>query len=418
MMMRRNCLLIVHMIICVSSAALAGAGEDWPQFRGPTQEGKSDSTGLPIHWSTTQNIKWTTPIKGEGWSSPVILDGQIWMTTALEDGRSLHAVCVDQQSGRILHDVEVFHLAKPAGKNDFNSYASPTPVIEPGRVYVTFGTNGSACLDTATGQPIWKNNQLVIDHKEGPGSSPILYNDLFILDCDGTDLDYIAALDKKTGQIRWKTNRSYDLAKLRWDLRKAYCMPTVVNIGGKDLLIDVGAYRLYGYNPLAGRELWHIDLPGFSNAPRPVYRDGVAYVCTGFMKAELWAIRIPTSITDATPTVLWKWKQGAPLKPSPSVIGDLIYFVSDNGIARCLETASGKEVWQGRILGNCSASPIEADGHLYFFDEHGRCAILKAGRKLEVIAENQLPGRILVTPAVSGKAMFIRTDEALYRVEQ
>jgi outer membrane protein assembly factor BamB len=397
---------------------MAHADGGWPQFRGPSQQGYAESADLPTTWSETQNVTWKTNLPGQGWSSPVILDKQIWITTATEDGQSLRALCVDEDSGKITHDVEVFAENHLEPKNDFNSYASPTPVIEHGRVYVSFGTYGNACLETNSGAVIWRNTNLRLDHKEGPGSSPILWKNYFLLHCDGMDVQYLAALNKSDGSLAYKSERSYPLQTLRDDLRKAYSTPTVAKIDGNDQLISVGSRRVYGYDPLDGREFWHCDLPGFSNAPRPVFADGIVFVSTGYNNAELWAIDPHAQGPDHVTSILWKWTKGAPLKPSIIVVDGLVYFTSDGGIARCLDEKTGEQQWQGRLVANSSASPIYAHGLIYFFDEHGKAACIRPGKTLDKVDEAQLDGRILASPAVDGNALFIRTDSALYRIEK
>ncbi len=348
----------------------------------------------------------------------MILDKQIWITTATNDGKSLRAICVDQDSGKITQNVEVFAESQLEPKNDFNSYASPTPVLEHGRVYVSFGTYGSACLDATTAQILWKNQELRLDHKEGPGSSPILWKHYFLLHCDGMDVQYLAALDKETGRLAYRIDRTYPLSTLRPDIRKAYCTPTVATIDGEDQLISVGSRCVYGYEPLTGKELWHCNLPGFSNTPRPVYADGMAFVSTGFSNAELWAIDPHGQGPDHIAPVIWKWTKGAPLKPSVLVVNGMVFFTSDSGIARCLDEKTGQQLWQSRIVAGSSASPIYANGLIYFFDEHGKCAVIRPENKLDEVAENQLDGRILASPAVAGNALYIRTDMALYRIEK
>ena len=406
-------------ILFIFPALPSAAGEHWPQFRGPGQQGHADSTGLPQTWSETQNVKFRTPIPGEGWSSPVVWGKQVWMTTATDGGHSLRAVCVDRDTGAIVHNVEVFRVEKLAPKNSFNSYASPTPVLEAGRVYVSFGTYGNACLNAATAKPIWKSTELKLDHKEGPGSSPVLYKNLFILHCDGMDVQYVVALDKHTGKIAWKTDRKTDFGNKPGDLRKAYSVPLLINENGRDRMISVGAYRVFCYDPSDGKEIWSCAIPGFSNVPRPVYRDGVVYVCTGYMTPELWAIRTGGG-GDVTPShVLWKFKQGVSAKPSVLLVGGEIYMIADTGIARCIDAKTGQQLWQHRLEGKYTASPLFADGHLYFFSEDGLTTVTRPSRQgPDVVAENELDGRFMASPAVAGKAMFLRTDKALYRVEQ
>jgi outer membrane protein assembly factor BamB len=401
------------------------ANDDWPQFRGPTQQGHSDSTGVPLKWSESRGIAFKTPIPGEGWSSPVVLGGQVWMTTATDGatpgGKSLRAVCVDRGSGKIVHDVEVFALSKLDPKNDFNSYASPTPVLEPGRVYVSFGNYGNACLDARTGRPIWKSHELKLDHKEGPGSSPILYKNLFILHCDGTDAQYVAALDKETGKLAWKTHRRTDYGGKPGDLRKAYDVPLIIQENGQDRMISVAAYRVFCYDPVDGREIGSLGIPGFSVVPRPVYGDGVLYVCTGYMQSELWAVRTDGNAGVSEAGVLWKTKQGVPFKPSIVLAGPRLYMVSDNGIARCLDAKTGEQVWQKRLEGKYTASPVCAEGRVYFCSEQGLTTVIAAeadAKQPKVLAENELDGRFMASPAIAGKSMFLRTDKHLYRVDK
>jgi outer membrane protein assembly factor BamB len=411
----RTALLLVLPLAALS----VRAGDAWSQFRGPNQDGISDATELPTLWSETENVKFKIPIPGEGWSSPVVLGGQVWMTTATDEGHSLRAVCVQRDSGSIVHDVEVFHVDEPEHKNQFNSYASPTPVLEEGRVYVCFGAYGSACLDAETGRPIWKNTELKINHMEGPGSSPIIYKDLYILNCDGTDFQYVAALGKNTGKLAWKMNRSYAFGWLKIaPLRKAYSIPKVIDVGGRDELVSVGAYRVSAYEPATGEELWSVDHPGYSCVPVPLYGNGLVYVCTGYNTAELFAIR-PGGSGDVTKTaVAWKFKQSVPYKPSPLLLGGEIYFAHDNGVVHCLDAKTGAVVWRNRLEGSYTASPVYAGGRIYFSNEKGKTTVIEAGREFKVIAQNQLPGRILASPAVVGDAIFLRTDTHLYRIEK
>ncbi len=407
---------------CLLLGSSAFASDNWTQFRGSTGDGHSDSTGLPVKWSETENIKWKTTIPGEGWSSPVVYGDQIWLTTSLQTGTSLHAICIDRAGGKIVRDVEVFHVPNPEKKHTFNSYASPTPVIEAGRVYICFGDNGSACLDTATGGTIWENHELKIDHMNGPGSSPIIFNNLYLLCCDGIDFEYMAALDKATGKLVWKTKRSVSFDGVAPDIRKAYNTPIVIRNEGRDQAISIGAHRIYSYDAMTGRELWFCDHPGFSCVAQPVFADGMLYVSTGFGKPECWAIRTDGS-GDVTKThVAWKVKKGVPNRSTPLLVGEgtarRIYMVSDDGIARCLRAEDGETVWQGRVGTGFSASPLLADGHVFFFDEKGVSTVLAPGETMRVLAENALDDGCMGTPAIAGKSMFLRTKTHLYRIEK
>jgi outer membrane protein assembly factor BamB len=406
------------LILCLAFAArIAVAGESWPQFRGPDGQGHTDAVGLATHWGEGENVAWKVPIPGRGWSSPVILENRIWLTTALDDGHSLRAMCFDRATGNVLHDVEVFTVDDPQSINAKNSYASPTSLIEGDRLWVHFGTYGTACLDSRTGKVLWANRELKVDHKEGSGSSPILVGDLLVVHCDGIDVQYIVALDKRSGHIVWKTDRT-GAKHPAPDQRKSYSTPLVIEVAGKKELVSTGADRAYGYDVVTGIELWHIEYDGFSNVPRPLFADGLVIIDTGYMKPQLWAIRPDGSGKLAESNVVWRVKNQVPANPSPVIVGQNLYMVSDQGVVTCLDVATGKERFKSRLGGNFSASPIADDSHVYLFSEEGDSVVLEAADKLHEVARNKLDGRIMASPAIAGKAMFLRTDTHLYRIEQ
>jgi len=400
--------------VAFSSSA---AADGWAQFRGPNGQGHADHpTNLPLTFGENENLAWKTPIPGKGWSSPVVHAGRVWMTTASDDGHSLRAVCVDLKTGRLLHDAEVFTPDEPVPLNVKNSYASPTPVVEQGRVYVHFGAMGTACLDASSGEVIWRNNDLVIHHKEGPGSSPVLFDRLLLINCDGTDEQYVAALDKQTGEVKWRTDRSAPLRD-RPDFRKAYSTPIVISQGDARQLVSTGADQLNAYDPFTGRELWRIRYRGFSNVPLPLFDSTKQrlYVCTGFTKPELWAMRTD-GVNDVTEThVLWTYKKQVSTNASPLVVGDRLFMASDRGVATCLDTNDGSEIWQDRLGGNYSASPVTATGRLYFLSEQGNVTVVAATDEFEKLAVNKLDGRLMASPAIVEDSLLIRSDEHLYR---
>ena len=341
------------------------------------------------------------------------------MQTSLDNGRSLRVLCVDKNSGKKIHGLEVFYVPEPEGINKANSHASPTPVLEEGRCYVFFGMYGVAAIDTKTGKILWKNRSLKHDHdKNGAGSSPIIYRDKLILNCDGTELRYVAALNKNTGKLAWRTNRSNDMSDQNFHLRKAYQTPEIIKVDGRDQLVSVGAQRVNGYDPNNGKELWYVDIPGFSNVPRPVYGHGLVYIATGYMKPQMWAID-PRGKGDLTADgVKWRVIRQAPAKPSPILVGDIFYMVSDGGILTALEAKTGKEIYQERLRGKFSASPVYVGGYLYFSGEVGKVTVVKPGREFKVVAENLMPDGLMASPAFSGKAMYLRTKTHLYRIEK
>ena len=346
---------------------------------------------------------------------------------ASDGRRGPFALCVDADSGKILFNDRIFHCdtPEPLG-NDLNTYASPSPVIEPGRVYVHFGSYGTACLDTDSFKVLWKRDDLPCQHFRGPGSSPILFNDLLILTMDVNDIQYLAALDKRTGKTIWKTDRTAEWNDLKpdgtpsggGDLRMAYCTPLIVTVNGAKQMISVGAKAAYGYDPATGREIWKIKHADFSAAARPVFGNDLAFIITGSVKGILLAVR-PDGNGDVTGTnIVWRSLRGTPRLPSPVLVDDLLFMVNDGGIGSCLEAETGKGLWQERLGGEFAASPLYADGRIYYFNQTGTSVVLKPSRTYEVLATNKLDAGFMASPAVFGKAFILRTKTHLYRIEE
>jgi len=391
----------------------------WPQFRGPDGNGVSNAAGLPLRWSETEHVRWKTPVHGKGWSSPIVLGNRVWMTTATPDGRELFVVAVEKETGRIAIDKKLFDVANPQAAHDFNSYASPTPVGEGGRVYVTFGSPGTAALDAATGAAIWTRRDLECNHYRGAGSSPILFRDLLIMHFDGSDVQYLVALDKRTGKTVWKTDRSIDFRdiqpdgkpKAEGDYRKAFATPQIITWEGRPLLVSLGSQAAYAYDPLTGKELWRFEERAqFSSSTRPLFAEGLIFYATGFNTGQLLAVR-----PDGT--LAWKAAR-APNKPSLIYDAGLLFMVNDSGVVTCLDAKTGTEVWRARVPDSYSASPLLAEGRIYFFSEDGRTTVIEAGRAYKVLAESTLDAGFMASPAVDGRAIYLRTKSALYRIEQ
>lgn len=407
-----------QMILCLLASHALGAPTNWPEFRGPHGDGRSDAAQLPLTWSEKEHVVWKTPIHGRGHSTPVVWENQVWVTTATEDGREMSALCVDRSNGKVLHDLKLFEVAAPEPLgNALNSYASPSPAIEPGRVYVHFGSYGTASIDTATGKTLWQRRDLPCQHFRGPGSSPILFRNFLILTMDGFDFQYVCALDTATGKTVWKTDRSFEFGSLDGDFRKAYTTPLVVD-AGRLQLVSSGAKATYSYDPVTGKELWRVRYPGFSNASRPVFGDGLVFINTGFGKADLLAVR-PDGNGDVTDSkVVWRCTKGVSLKPSPVVTEGMLFMIADNGILTCLETATGNLVWMKRVEGEFSASPILAAGRIYVFSHEGTATVVQAAKTFVQLAVNTLDEGCLASPAAAGKALFLRTKTHLYRIEE
>lgn len=397
-------------------AGFAAQGADWPDFRGPTWDGHAAGATAPLRWSEAENVKWKIAVHGRGWSTPVVDGGRAWLTTATETGEELSVLCIDVESGEVLRDFVLFEVAEPEHRNAVNSYASPSPVLDADRVYVHFGTVGTACLDARTGETLWLRRDLQCDHMEGPGSSPFLVDDLLVLNIDGGDVQYVVALAASTGETVWRRERSVDLGDFLPDMRKAYSTPIAITIDGEDQLVSTGAQATFGYEPRTGKELWTVRHPGFSMASRPVFAADTLYLNTGFMRAQLWAVRPDGEGVFSGEHVLWKHRRGVPTMSSPLLAGDWIFFVSDGGIASCLDVATGAERWRERLGAEHCASPILAGGRIYFCDREGRTTVVAPSPEYEVLAVNELDEGMMASPVVVDGDFILRTRTSLYRI--
>jgi len=408
--------LVLLLIGGAPGAPRDAAAEDWPQFRGPGGQGHSMETGLPVEWSETQNVVWKVPVS-RGWSSPAIAGGRIWLTavqsTRTSRGQdsvvSLRLIGLDYATGRELVNTEVFKIDNPGAINEKNSRASPTPIVDGDRVYVHFGADGTAAL-TASGKMLWSTH-LRYDSQHGNGGSPVLYRDLLIINCDGWGDDaYVVALDTATGKPRWKTSR-----RRPWS--HAYSTPLVIRVGDEDQVVSVGAFRTVAYEPLTGKEIWRVSYgDGFSNVPRPVFGKGLVFIATGFQEPALMAVGVDGR-GDVTRThEAWTLTRGAPYTPSPLLVGDELYYVSDTGVLSCVDARTGQMLWQQRVEGNYSASPVFADGRIYVLSEEGLTTVLAPGRQFRRLGTNRLDGTTLASMGVSNGSLFIRSDTHLYRI--
>ena len=398
-------------------AGIAHADENWPQFLGPRGDGSTDSTGLPVKWNEKENIRWKTPIPGRGWSSPVIWGSQVWMGSATEDGKKMFAICVHKDSGAVLHTIEVFQNEKLDFCHALNSYASPTSVIEEGRVYVHFGSYGTAAIDTTSGKVLWTRRDLPCNHWRGPASSPILYQNLLIVHYDGYDHQYVVAFNKDSGETVWKKKREVDYGTTDGDVMKAYSTPIVITVNGQPQLISTTSKAALAYEPATGNEIWRLRFSGFSATARPLFGHGLLFINTGFSKAELFAVK-PDGHGDITNThVVWSTKKSIPSMPSSVLVGERLFQVDDTGIASCINAKTGEQVWQHRVEGQFSASALSGDGRIYFFSRDNAATVIAAKDEFELLAENKLDDGCMSSPAVSGKALFVRTKTNLYLIE-
>ena len=393
---------------------------DWPQFRGPDGQGHSDQTGIPIHWKEGENITWKTAVPGQGWSSPVIAGDQVWMTSAEADGKSLHAICIDKRSGKLLHNVEVLTPQDAGPLHRLNGYASPTPVLDGERVYTHFGPRGSVCLDTA-GKIIWKNNSFKYNVIQGAASSPILHGDMLILTCDGIDNQFIVALDKRTGKIKWKQPRAplEAAAKKRSIAKMSYSTPLIQRINGVPQLVCSGADHVASYDLKTGAEIWWMPYDGFSIVGRPSYGNGLFYVVGSIRQDHFCVYAVhPGKGRLRDDQIVWQRSISIPHVSSPLLVGRELFVVHDGGVASCVDALTGKEHWRERLGGNHDASPVEIRGRIYFCNREGKTTIAAASDKFEVLAINQLEGTFKASPAIADGALFLRSDTHLYRIEK
>lgn len=393
-------------------------GEDWPQFRGPDGQGHASSKPVPTGWSIDENITWRVSLDGEGWSSPVVLGDRVYLTAAVpvEGGqindRSLNVLCINAASGEVVWNKSVFEQqhAKTEAIHGKNSHATPTPITDGKRLFVHFGTQGTACL-TLEGEVIWTTRELVYAPQHGGGGSPVLVEDLLVVNCDGSDTQFVAALDQTTGEVRWRRSRpAIETAK-----GFSFSTPLVITHGGQTQIVSPASDQVIGYSP-AGDELWSFKYRGYSVVPRPVYGHGLLYLSTSFDQPTLYALKLLPG--SETPEVAWKLEKGAPHTPSALLVGDELYLVSDRGIATCVEAQSGKVIWTERLGGNYSASPVYAGGFIYVQNEEGGTIVLRPGREYAEESRNSLPGRTLASIAVADSAIYLRTDTHLYRISQ
>ena len=413
------------LILIFAFGLSAQAQENWSHLRGNNLDGHSESTNAPVSWNETSNVVWKTAIQGVAWSSPVIFGTQIWTSSATQDGKDMFAVCTDFNSGKILKEISLFRPDTVQHIHPTNSYATPTPCIEDGFVYVHFGTYGTACVDTKSFAIVWTRTDLNCEHMQGAASSPVLYKDLLILHIEGTDVQYVIALDKRTGKTVWKTERPQEFYKnIEPVYRKAYCTPLVVEVNGKDQLISNGAQLCIAYEPETGKEIWQVFYGEDSTVAMPLSYNGMVYVNSGWVLpkdgspfyARLLAVD-PTGTGDITKThVPWETAEDVPQISTPVIVDSLIYMVHERGNLTCLSAKTGTVIWKTKLKDQFNASALYASGNIYLFSVKAKCYVIKPGLSFQLVAENQLDGQIKATPAIVRDNIILRTDKFLYRI--
>ena len=395
------------------SANILVAG-DWPEFRGPDAQGNAGAIDLPIEFGPGKNLKWKVAVPGAGWSSPVILDGRIYLTTANVRGAglSLAALCLDARTGRMVWNQTLFSVIKSPRMHRKNSQASPTPIVKGQRLFVHFGHMGTACLDL-NGKPIWKNDTIKYPPVHGNGGTPVLVNGKLIFSCDGASNPFVIALNAQTGKTVWRTPRMTNAKK-----KFSFSTPLVVKFGDKTQVLLPGSNMIGAYDHEDGKEIWRITYNGYSVIPRPVVGHRMVFFSSGFDRPVAMAVKLGGHGDVTASHVAWMIKKSAPHTPSMLLEGDELYMVSDGGIASCVDAKRGTVYWNERLGGSYSASPILAGGKIYFVSEAGVANVISIGKKFKLLAKNDLRERSLASPAVADDALFIRTAEHLWKFQR
>lgn len=387
--------------------ASPASAENWPVFRGPSHQGVSTETALPVEFGPGKNHAWTAEIPGDAWSSPIVWGNRVFLTTATEEGRSCRLLAVDLGSGKLMWDREITQQ-EPKRKERKNSYATPTPVTDGRAVYAVCGGGTFAAYDFS-GKQLWLNQDYPHYSQHGLGASPVLAGGLLIMARDASaesgdrkvgwqipwDRSYLLALDPKTGRERWKTSRGMS--------RIAHTTP---NVRGGTLVSSAGDV-VQAYDLKSGKLLWSSPSQGEGVVPSPAFSEDLIFTASGFEKPTIRAHRFDGSLA-------WEQTRGVPMMSSLLYEGGRLYAVTTAGILHCLDAKTGEPKWQGRIGGDHSASPILAVGRLYFSSEQGEVAVVKAGDALEVLARNSLGDTIQASPAASQGRLLIRTARALH----
>ena len=406
----RQLFTVIYFLLFVNS--LIGQ-ENWPEFRGPTGDGVALGITLPTDLGDQTNVSWETPIHGRGWSSPVIWGEQIWLTSATEDGKKMFGICVDLKTGKVIHDKLIYQNENPRFRHATNSYASCTPAVEAGRVYLHFGSYGTVCLDTNTGDTIWNREDFECDHFRGPGSSPILYGDNLIVAYDGSDKQYVVAFNKETGETAWKTDRNLEYGTDNGDWKKAYGTASVFEIAGKPMLIYPSASATVAYDPRTGEPMWTVYHDGMNASARPILtKDGLVILTNGMGRMD--AVN-PQGKGDITKTNIdWTLSKNVTRRPSPILVNGKLFMFNDKGIASCVRAKDGKISWQQRIKTTFAASPIFDGEHIFAFSEKGQIYAFQPSGEYDLIEETELGDGFKASPAVAGDRLILRSISKLY----
>ncbi len=412
----------VWIIGIIAGVSMRAAAENWPGFRGPGRQGISAETNVPTRWSSTDNIAWKTAVEGQGWSSPIVWNDRVFVTTATEEGQSYRLICLDRTSGAIVWNNEILRQ-KPGYKQPDNSYATATPVTD-GSAIFTLAADGTFAATSFDGKVLWRYREFEFYSQHGLGTSPILYGDLILAAFDYSsegpdkligwqkpwDQSFILALDKTSGKVRWKGKRGMS--------RIAHTVPHIMKVGDSDQLVSSAGDVIQGFDLKTGELIWTAHSAGEGVVPSIVIGDGLVYACSGFGSSAIRAVR-PDGNGDVTEThILWETEDDVPHIPSPMYVKPNLYTLTEAGVLRCLDGATGKEIWRQRLGGKFSASPVWADGKIYLLSEQGKTFVAESGSEYKLVAENELGEKCCSSPAISQGNIFIRSEKTLFCIGQ
>ena len=414
MQFKLSLLTVIFSITLGGSAATLVAQDTWPEFRGTKGNGRIADGAIPVDFSES-SIRWKAPVPGRAWSSPVVWGDQVWVTTATPDGKRMSAMCFDAKTGAQVFDVLIHENEQPRKCHKANTYASPTPAIEDGRIYVHFGSYGTSCLDTSSGKILWQRTDIECDHFRGPASSPILSSRLLMVALDGADYQFVIALDKQTGETVWRTPREIDYGTNNGDFKKAFSTAALVDVGGRELLVSPAAVATIAYNIADGKPQWTIYHAGMNASARPILTgDGTVLVSNGFGK--LLAVD-PTGQGDVTKThVRYLRTKAVPHKGTLVLVDDLAFAVSDAGIATCFDARTGEEIWAKRLGGKFAASPITDGKQILALSESGTIHVFEASDQFRSLAKIDFADGFRASPAAVKGDLLLRSLTHLYRI--
>ena len=394
--------------------------DDWQIFRGPAGDGSSTLKNLPVEWAIDKNVTWKTDLPGEGWSSPVVYKGVVYLTAAIAQSKTdetsaydLTVFGINLDNGEVRWKKTVFvQPADAPRRHQKNSHASPTPIVHDDELYVHFGHQGTACL-SLTGEVIWKTVSIEYKPVHGNGGTPVIVDDTIVFSVDGAATAKVIALDLSNGEVRWTFDRESNAPR-----KFSFSTPALIEVDGKRQIVSPGSDVVHGLDAETGKMIWKVKYDGYSVIPKPVFRDGLVYVCTSYNTPWIYCID-PTGKGDITEThVRWSHQKQVPHTPSIIITEGRIYMVSDRGIGSCLDAKTGEVIWQERVGGNYSASPLLANGLIYMQSEQGDATVIEAGPEYKIVAKNTFGQRTLASYGVTDGTLLIRTSESLYCVQK